>query len=193
MLKYIITVMTCLGTNNSKFSRCIALVILHTISISLCIWAAENSNTVNSIAGTKAAAPPTEINSDNMDFDVENRLAVFKGNVKVVDEKLNLSSDLMKVKFDEENKLEKIEASGNVAISFNDNKATGGKAIYDFKDGKIVLSENPILIQGSNRVIGAEEIIYEKTEKNFKTRGGDPQIIFYEDDKTEELIDFFEK
>ena len=135
------------------------------------------------------SAAPTEINAETMNFDIENRKAIFSGNVKVVDEKLNLQSDEMKIEFDVDNNLEKIEATGNVVINSEGNSATGGMAVYNFKDGVIILSLNPILMQGLNRVIGADRIIYRRKEKKFETEGGSPQIIIFEGNNSSSFLD----
>ena len=139
------------------------------------------------------SSAPTEINAETMDFDIENRKATFSGNVHVVDEKLSLKSDGMTVKFDELNRLKRIEATGNVTIDSEGNFATGGEAVYDFKAGKITLSKNPILMQGPNRVIGAERIIYLREEKKFSTEGGHPQIIFFDGDGSKSFLEHLKK
>ena len=82
--------------------------------------------------------------------------------------------------FDDNNKLKRIEATGNVVIDSNGNIAKSGQAVYDFEEGRVVLSIDPILLQGDNRVVGAKEIIYSRTEDKFETKGGQPRVIFYQ-------------
>ena len=140
---------------------------------------AGDQNSQPEAANSKQISPaPTEISSDSMDFDIENHTAIFDGNVQVIDDQLSLNSDKMIVHFDEDNKLQRIEATGNVVIDSNGNIAKSGQAVYDFGQGRVVLSMDPILLQGDNRVIGAEEIIYSRTEDKFETRGGQPRVIF---------------
>ena len=139
------------------------------------------------------SSAPTEISSDTMDFDVEKRTAVFLGNVLVVDDKLRLNSDKMIVQFDENNKLKNIEALGNVVIDSDGNIAESGKAVYDLLDGTVVLSIDPILMQGDNRVVGAEKIIFSRKTEKFITEGGSPHIIFYESDTESKFSDLFKK
>ena len=134
---------------------------------------------------------PTEITSESMDFDVENRFAVFDGNVKVIDDRMRLDSDKMVVHFDENNKLQRIEAVGNVVINSDGNIAKGGQAVYDFKEGRVVLSIDPVLMQGDNRVIGAEKIIYSRGKEKFVTEGGTPRVIFYDSKNQNEFQDLF--
>ncbi len=139
----------------------------------------------------RLSAAPTDITSDSMDFDLENRQAIFLGNVRVVDGELELKADKLIVQFDEENKVENIDADGNVTINSGDNKAVGGQAFYKYDDGIITLSKNPELIQGDNRLVGADEIIYTKDENKFKTKGGPVRIILYDNDESEGPFDSF--
>ena len=139
----------------------------------------------------KISPAPTEISSDTMDFDVETRTAVFSGNVRVVDERLRLTSDKMVVQFDENNKLQKIDATGNVVIDYTGNIAKSGKAVYQLKEGTVVLSIDPVLMQGDNRVVGAEKIIFSRETEKFTTEGGTPHIIFYETDGQSNFPDLF--
>ncbi len=126
---------------------------------------------------------PTDITSDSMDFDVENRRAIFTGNVQVVDDALTLNADSLYIHFDENNKLEEIVADGNVVATSGENKAKGGKALYDFRNGHVVLSNNPELIRGKNRIIDADIIIYKRNEGKFETRRGRPRILWFDDRK----------
>ena len=135
------------------------------------------------------SSAPTEITAETMDFDLENRKANFSGNVKVVDEKLNLKADEMIIQFDENQKLEKIEAKGNVVIVSEGNTASGGVAVYDFKIGKITLSNSPVLKQGPNRVVGAVSIVYDRKLKKFSTEGGQPQILAFESGEGDSILE----
>ena len=172
----------------NKRTLSLFLLICHVTlnPMSLVAEDASNEEKPNLIKNIPSA--PTEIDSDKMDFDLENHQAIFSGNVKVVDEKLKLNADMMIVQFDEENKLEQIEAIGNVSIHSADNRAEGGKALYDFKKGEIVLSANPVLVQGSNRVTGAEKIIYLRKEEKFATEGGKAKIVFFNDSDQDDIL-----
>ena len=135
----------------------------------------------------------TDISSDSLDFDIKKRRAVFIGNVVIEDERVQLNSDKMIVEFDDNDQLSMIEAEGNVSIIAEGNKATGGKAVYDFVKGTIVLSENPVLIKGLSQIEDANEIIYERQETKFRTDGGRPHIIFFSDDEKTSLDSIFNK
>ena len=161
--------------------------------VQLSVAGDQKSPSEADVQQTQISPAPTEISSDSMDFDVENHMAIFDGNVRVVDEQLSLNSDKMIVYFDENNKLKRIEAKGNVVIDSDGNIAKSGEAVYDFKEGRVVLSKDPILLQGDNRVIGAEKIIYSRTNDKFETEGGQPRVIFYENQDQNQFRGLFDQ
>ncbi len=107
-------------------------------------------------------ASPAEITADSVDMDFEKRTALFRGNVQVNDRGMTLTSDLMLVQLSATNELKHVEASGNVVIlqpQLN-RKASSQKAVYDVAAGKIVLTGQPILQMGDNRMTNAAQITY---------------------------------
>ncbi len=124
----------------------------------------------------------TDITSDSLDFDINKKQAIFLGNVTIEDEKLTMYSDKLIVEFDENDELKKIEADGNVKISSDNNEAVGGKAVYDFAKGDVILSNNPVLIKGYNQIEGAEKIIYSRDKGKFKTEGGQVHLVIKKGD-----------
>ncbi len=131
----------------------------------------------------------TDITSDSLDFDINKKQAIFNGNVTIEDEKLTMTSDKLIVEFDENDELQKIEADGNVKITSENNEALGGKAIYDFAKGNVILSNNPILIKGYNQIKGAEKIIYSRDKGEFKTEGGQVRLVIKKSDKDDHPLD----
>ena len=190
-LRFITTVMIYWANNIRTLRRTLAVKFISILVVAQLAMAAdqEAESNVNSLG--KISPAPTEISSDTMDFDVETRTAIFSGNVRVVDERLSLTSEEMIVQFDENNKLQKIDATGKVVIDYSGNIAKSGKAVYDFKEGRVVLSINPVLMQGDNRVVGAEKIIFSRETEKFTTEGGAPHIIFYETDGQSKFPDLF--
>jgi lipopolysaccharide export system protein LptA len=145
---------------------------------------AKAQPTPNPGPATEGELLPTEITSDEMDYDIESRSAVFSGNVHVKDSRLDLKATKMVVQFDEANELETITCAGKVIISRDGHMATGEVATYDYKAGSISLSGNPILLQGASRISGAEHIIFNRSEGKFRTEGGQPKIEFYSQKST---------
>ncbi len=167
-------------------AKWLKLLITAGALISLVGWADEDQESSEAppsdpgappAAVARADVPPTDITSDTMDFDIQLRQAIFLGNVVVLDHSLRLEADKLTVQFDENNQLQMIEAIGNVIISAERNKAQSGKAIYDFNAGTIILSEQPELMLGVNKIVGAEKIIYDRKAGKFRNEGGQPHII----------------
>lgn len=137
------------------------------------------------------AGLPTEITSDTMDFDIEQKTATFIGNVNVEDERISLASDKMLVQFSDDDKLAFIEMMGNVVVtSDSSDQARSGKAKYDFEAGLIVLSEKPELIKGRCQIVGAKEIHFIKEENVFRTKGR-TTIICEQDKSQSDLFEVF--
>ena len=153
---------------------------------------------------------PTVIFSDTMDIDSGKNLAVFTGNVKVEDQELKIDCHKMTIyledtaKEGEEGKtapegqdikkskgVSKIFCEGDVVIvrkppenetDKEEPKANAGKAEYDVKEGKIVLSENPILMQGEQKIVGDKITVFRDTEKMIVEGGKQGAKMFLKSD-----------
>lgn len=150
---------------------------------------------------------PTVIFADTMDIDSSKNLAVFTGNVKVEDQELKINCHKMTiyledtVKDGEEAKakpegggdikkskgVSKIFCEGDVVIvrkppenetDKEEQKANSGKAEYDIKEGKIVLSENPVLMQGEQKIAGDRITVFRDTEKMIVEGGKQGATMF---------------
>ena len=126
--------------------------------------------------------PPLTISTDNMEYDMQNRTSNLEGNVRVADGEMVLTADAMDVRFDKENKVESIIATGNVKIIKTDEtvSATGRRATYTVASGDVVITGDPILRQENYLVKGAERIVYNRNTQKAKTQGGSPKMEFYD-------------
>lgn len=96
----------------------------------------------------------TVITSKRLHYDSQRGIAVFEGDVVVIDPGLNIEADQLTVIFAEDKKVTTIEALGNVVITQEDKKGTGRKAVYYVQEGKVVLSGNPRIQRGSDELTG---------------------------------------
>lgn len=107
---------------------------------------------------TNAAAGATEIISKSAYFDLKARTAIYMGDVRIKDPRMELSCEVLTVKLATEGggKFQNIIAENNVVIDFSDDKGqhihgTGGKAIYTYNvtstytNDVMELLENPLL------------------------------------------------
>jgi lipopolysaccharide transport protein LptA len=115
--------------------------------------------------------PPTEITADNVEYDFQNHSAIFTNNVQVVDDLVRLRCDRLIVESSGDGDPERISAVGKVVITSEGRQARGGKAVYDIPRGRIVLYDEPVLEYGSNEIVGAREIVYDRIRGSFKTKG----------------------
>ncbi len=135
-------------------------------------------------------AVPTEITSETMDIQTAQNIAVFTGNVKVKDQDIAITCDKMTIFLEDKKsggitavpddktskggkKISKILCEGNVVIirkykDGDENKeqqAQAGQAEYDLKEQKIILSDNPILFQGSDKLAGDTITMFRDSER----------------------------
>lgn len=138
---------------------------------------------------------PTIIDSDNMDMDVKNNIAIFVGNVVVDSDKLHITCERMemymvdaKVNGKTKKQLREIHCYKNREGKLDANDPTdkrvviirklpneevdekglqrsySGKAVYNVKSGKIVLTDQPIMVQGFNEIHGSQITIWRDTD-----------------------------
>ena len=142
---------------------------------------------------------PTIINSDAMDIDMANDKVTLLGNVDVQDPEMNIKCRKMIIFLgknqskqqktgdsarDEQSGKEvvKIECTGDVAITRvtvdapagqakENQQAFAGKAVYLIKEESITLTEDPVLVNGPNRLMGERIILHTKTERVLVFKG----------------------
>lgn len=141
---------------------------------------------------------PTIINSDAMDIDMAKDKITLLGNVDVQDPEMNIKCRKMIIYLGKNEKkaessdssakdeqtgkeVVKIECIGDVVITRvqtdtgdgkNENQqAFAGKAIYLIKEETITLTEDPVLVNGPNRLMGERIIMHTKTERVLVFKG----------------------
>ena len=142
---------------------------------------------------------PTVINSDAMDIDMANDKVTLLGNVDVQDPEMNIkcrkmiiflgkstgkSASASDAASDDQTggrEVVKIECIGDVVITRNQVETAGkvperqqafaGKAVYLIKEETITLTEDPVLVNGVNRLMGERIILYTKTERVLVFKG----------------------
>jgi lipopolysaccharide export system protein LptA len=115
-------------------------------------------------SGNKA---PIQIEADNLKVFDNRALAIFKGNVKVVQGNSLLKADELKVFYEKNNKKQKgkkkagsgnsikrLEVSGTVYIKSEDNEATSDRGSFQMKSEDVELIGNVVLTQGKNIMTG---------------------------------------
>ncbi|MFU8779938.1 MAG: LptA/OstA family protein [Kiritimatiellia bacterium] len=111
------------------------------------------------------ASEQTVITSDTLLFDYQRSIAVFEGNVRVVDAQVTLTCAKLYVYFDGSNQITSVVARENVHIVQGDRHASAGRAVYRASEGSIVLTENARLYRGAEELRGDEIQIFTQSEK----------------------------
>jgi len=139
---------------------------------------------------------PTVINSDAMDIDMAKDKITLLGNVDVQDPEMNIKCRKMIIYLGKNEKkagatgdsardehagktVVKIECIGDVVISriqtdsekSENQQAFAGKAVYMVKEETITLTEDPVLVNGPNRLMGERIILHIKTERVLVFKG----------------------
>lgn len=135
-----------------KYSS-MALVLL----ACLCKLAADDSPGASTVGESTNC---TVITSTRLNYDSKERTAVFEGNVVVTDPAMNIEANQLTVIFAADNKVNTIEAVGNVVIKQEDKKGLGEKAVYYVQEGKVVLSGNPKVQRKSDELSGETITFY---------------------------------
>ncbi len=125
----------------------------------------------------------TVITSNTMTASSQVNKAVFRENVKMVQEELIVYSDVMIVYFKEnetqeasqavpsssensQKEIRVIEAKGHVKITKGESRATCTRALYDKKNEKIILLGSPVVWQEGTRVSGKKITMYLKENRS---------------------------
>ena len=155
-------------------------------------------STSSSKSNRKSNDEPTIINSDAMDIDMANDKITLLGNVDVQDPEMNIKCRKMIIYLgksekkaaatgdsarDEQSGKEvvRIDCIGDVVITRlqvdspdgkkENQQAFAGKAVYLIKEETITLTEDPVLVNGPNRLMGERIILHTKTERVMVFKG----------------------
>jgi len=113
---------------------------------------------------------PIYIKSDQLLTDTKNRTATFSGKVTARQGDLALFADKMVVHYAAEGgNVERVECSGTVRIVQKNRTGTAGNAVYDSKQGTIVLTVSPKVYQGEDMISGSEITYYLADQKSVVT------------------------
>ena len=104
---------------------------------------------------------PTVITSNKLDFDYENLVALFDGNVVVKDQQFTMKSDRMIIFIEKDtNDIKRIDASGKVYVISGETVATCGKATYTSKNNQVLIQVDPVVKKPDNVIAGKKISIW---------------------------------
>jgi len=91
--------------------------------------------------GSHNSQGPVEFSADHGDFQDKQQRAILSGNVVVVQAELRLTADRTLMAYTNTDKLtlQRIDATGNVVVTRNDERASGDIAVYDLSRKQITM------------------------------------------------------
>ncbi len=137
----------------------------------------------------------TVITSNTMTASSQENKAIFRENVKMIQEELVVHSDIMIVYFKEKSaqtpssvgdlpsenskkEIRVIEAKGHVKIAKGESRATCKRALYDKQEERIVLLGSPVVWQAGTRVSGRRITMFLKENRSIVE--GDTRVTIEE-------------
>ncbi len=127
------------------------------------VWFAAAWVSLGAMAGT----PPAEtvISADHLTFDYRDFVAIFAGNVEVIDPQFAMRSDHMIVYFEGTNDVRQVKATGNVRVFSEDREAECNEAFYTKATEEIIMIGNASLRRGADIVRGDRITIWLNDER----------------------------
>ena len=138
-----------------------------------------------------AAAGKIDIRSDRLLIDNEKRVADFSGNVVARQGDTTIEADRLRVYYKESGgesveSLEKIVATGNVRIQFENGLAETPEAVYNMDKRMFVLTGAGSRVVSGNSFISGEKITLRRDDGKVTVEGGQSrqvEAVFYPEDE----------
>jgi lipopolysaccharide transport protein LptA len=115
------------------------------------------------VSGAAFGSTPTNqtvITSRQLLFDYKRSIALFEGDVEVVDPQMHMFSDRLIVVFGASNEVLTVTALDNVRFDCGDRKGTCDRTIYRVPLGEVLLTGSPVLKRANGEVLKGERITY---------------------------------
>jgi lipopolysaccharide export system protein LptA len=120
-----------------------------------CVLAAgEARKPAAALVATAAGTNGTVITAQKLTYDYKRSIAVFEGDVVVVDPQMRMTADKMIVVFEGTNSVKTLTAQGNVHITSEDREATCTTAVYKNLGGEVIMTGTPLLKRGRDTLTG---------------------------------------
>ncbi len=106
------------------------------------------------VSARSAGAPPLAINAPTSDWDLKGRVARFTGGVTATRADVTLTCQTLTVSFASADRVRQATCEGAVTVTQGARRAEGSRAELDADSGEIVLTGEPVISEGSNRMRG---------------------------------------
>jgi lipopolysaccharide export system protein LptA len=127
---------------------------------------------------------PIQIEADRLEVHDEQSLAIYRGNVRVLQGDTLLEAPELRIFFKGEatagevagGKVTRIEAGPGVTVRSGDRVASGDNAVFNMAEDLITIQGNVILTQGQN-VVRGERLVVNLATKEGRIEGGRVQTL----------------
>ena len=119
----------------------------------------------------------TVVTADRLTYDYKKNTAVFESHVIVIDPRMRIESDELRIIFNKTNDVKSVTAVGNVHLTSEDKTATCNRAIYLAETGEVVLTGNAKLKRSRDTVTG-DSITFFLDQDRVVVEGGTQLMIF---------------
>ncbi|MFG1403471.1 LptA/OstA family protein [Xanthobacter sediminis] len=134
---------------------------------------AQGQNVPNALQGfARNRDEPVRVNADSLEVRDKDKVAVFSGNVVVVQGDTTLNSKDLQVYYDgsvaapeqgsemKQGQIRKLEATGGVVVRTKDQTATGDTGVFEMKSNTVTLTGKPVVLtQGPNVIRGQKLVV----------------------------------
>jgi len=134
----------------------------------------------DSSADTPPPPGSTVITSDELHSDQNTHVSVFTGRVVTTGTNFKMTCQEMTVYFTNDNKVQKIVATGDVIITQPDRVTHCGRAEYTRDTDTFVLTDQPVILDHKNEIHGVQITIERATQK-MTVEGGRSTVIINND------------
>ncbi|HEY0275246.1 MAG TPA: lipopolysaccharide transport periplasmic protein LptA [Paenirhodobacter sp.] len=127
------------------------------------------------LGGIKATpGAPVTVTSDQLNVDQTTGVALFTGNVVVVQEGLRMNADKVTVDYlpGDSTQIKTMTADGHVVLVSPTEAAEGNHAVYDVPGGTVVMTGDVLLTQGPNIISGPKLTVDLRTSTGHMDGGG---------------------
>lgn len=126
---------------------------------------------------------PVEVTSERLEVDQEGGIAIFIGDVIVVQGQMRLTAPRVRVEYTpgDEGGIDEMHATGGVTMVNGEETAEGSEAVYSVAAGTVVMTGDVIVTQGRNVVAGQRLDV--DLDTGTGTMEGRVRTIFRQDDE----------
>lgn len=140
------------------------------IAAIMAVFAAGGALAQSGLAGSmtgfsSSSNDPIDIASDTLEVRDNEKVAIFSGNVNVVQGETVLKTKTLRVSYEgsatgsDERKISRLEALGKVIVETGDQTVTGDRALFEMRSKMITVEGDVVLSQGKNVLRGRRLVI----------------------------------